>query len=185
MDEFEKVKILVQEIRDQEQEIRQQLRTSTQLANLSIVILALAAVYLAKQVDIAILCAVPVFLNVAALSNLNTAIDVAHQAIMRDWLQGWANRELGGDVFVVGELTKYRRLSPSGIAVNSLAAGILVTSWVLGMAIAAGRPWFLVQILGTLVLAGLTAWSLWDYATIRRRTVAALAQLKADFEPSS
>jgi hypothetical protein len=162
---------LVGEIRALESEIRQTLRTSTQTANLSAVVLAIAAgAGSSRGLGAAAFSALPVLLTVVGLSNLNAAIDAAHMAEQRDWLARWANDVMAAPVFLTGELAGMRRSSRSGIAVNMLATIIMVGSWAIGLYAAWHHPWFPIQLLVTAVLITLSVVAFSDFLSIRRRT---------------
>jgi hypothetical protein len=173
----------IEEIRARETQIRETLRLSTQTANLSAVVLALAVTYIGGRPGEIALSLLPLLLTVVALSNLNAATDAAQMAEQRDWLERRANRALGAPVFVTGAVAHLRRTSRSGLAVNALAGLILVASWVGGLVVASGQPWLWWQVAMTTLLVGLTGAAATDFATIRRRTSGALATLNPPQSP--
>lgn len=183
MERDKKVEILVQEIRDQETETRSQLRSSTQNATLSIAIISAAGAFLA-QYNVISLRVLPIFLTIAALSNANSTIDAAHSALIRDSLQKWANRELGGDVFRVERLAGVRRFALSGVAVNTLAILVLLSSWSLGLIVAylPGQTYIWLQWAITGILAVATGIVAFDYSKVRGETKEGIKELSSRFK---
>jgi hypothetical protein len=152
-DEF-KTEILVQEIHQLEQTIRNLHQSATQTLGLAFVVAVFAAsVTSGFSRDIAVTI-LPVLFALTVVYHLNASGEAAALAELRDRLSVRANRALGTRIFATRVVSDLRRASRGTAGSFILAGGIFMTSIIAGLVNAFSRHstwWAILQIIITVV----------------------------------
>jgi hypothetical protein len=160
-DEF-KTDILVREIHQLEQTIRNIHQSASQTLGLAFIVAVFAASVsdgLSRDVTLTIL---PVLFALTVIYHLNSSAEAAALAELRDRLSVRANRSLGTRIFATRVVSDFRRASRGTTGSFILASGILFASVIAGLVNAFTRHliwWDILQVVITIVaaVAGITA----------------------------
>jgi hypothetical protein len=152
-DEF-KTDILVREIHQLEQTIRNLHQSATQTLGLAFVVAVFAASVtsgLSRDIALTIL---PVLFALTVVYHLNASGEAAALAELRDRLSVRANRALATRIFATRVVSDFRRASRGTAGSSILAGGILMASMIAGLVNAFSRHstwWAILQLIITVV----------------------------------